>query len=135
MSAFLSRRLGLSLAGSLMLVALTAAAGAQSVTTPAPGTADRRAIMDAMRAHGGDQNRVFVVRALRVSQDWAWLDADPKSKDGRNNYESESALLRRTGTGWAVVDQPCAEEGCSLGREVRRIRAANPAAPGVIFPR
>jgi hypothetical protein len=128
-----SRRLALSLVATALVIGVTGSADAQ-VSTPAPGSPDRVGIMNAMRDHAGDQNRVFVVRSLRVSRGWAWLDADPKSRDGRNSYESESALLRRTGRGWFVVDQPCSEESCSMQREVRRIRAANPGAPAAIFP-
>ena len=50
--------------------------------------------MDAMRAKGDDQDRVFVVRRLKISGTWAWLDCDPQSRDGSNHYEPESALLR-----------------------------------------
>jgi hypothetical protein len=120
---------------ALALATLSAPAFAQTVTTPAAGSADRTAIMDAMRAKGDDQNRVFVVRNLRVSGDWAWLDANPQSRDGRNKFEPESALLRRVGGGWRVVDQPCGEEDCETAKEVARIRRANPGAPAAIFPR
>jgi len=109
------------------------AAVAQSAYTPAPGSSERRAIMDAMRAKGDDRDRAFVVRHLKVSGAWAWLEADPQSRSGSNKYESESALLRRSGSGWSVVAQPCAEEGCDPRRELRRIRTSFPAAPASIF--
>ena len=95
----------------------------------------RQAIMDAMRVMAGD-DRVYVVRYLKVSGDWVWLDADPRSRNGRNRYEPESALLRRTGGVWRVVDAPCVEETCDpRPKEITRIRRANPSAPAAIFPR
>ncbi len=105
-----------------------------NVYTPAKSSAERKAIMDAMRAKGDDQDRVFVVRRLKISGNWAWLDCDPQSRDGKNHYESESALLRKSGAKWTVVDQPCGEGDCDSNSEVSRIRDENPQAPDDIFP-
>ena len=73
----------LSLIAALAFAALGSHAFAQAITTPAAGSAYRTAIMDSMRTHSGDQNRVYLVKNLRVSGDWAWLDATPQSRDGR----------------------------------------------------
>ena len=122
-----------ALAFAAALACATAASG--QVTTPLPGSPVRQAIMDAMRVMAGD-DRIYVVRYLKVSGDWAWLDADPRSRNGRNRYEPESALLRRTGRVWRVVDAPCVEETCDpRPKEITRIRRANPSAPAAIFPR
>ena len=107
---------------------------AVSVNTPPKGSAERKAIMDAMRAKGDDQDRIFVVRYLKVSKGWAWLRVDPQSRDGSNHYESESALLRQSAKHWKVVAQPCAEADCVEDDELARIRADFPAAPDAIFP-
>jgi hypothetical protein len=88
-----------------------------------------------MRAKGDDRNRVFVMRYLMVQDGWAWMVADPQSPDGKNHFEPESALLRRDGKGWKVVDQPCGEGDCDAGKELARIRKASPAAPPRIFPK
>ena len=129
-----SRRALFAVAAVIGAVALSGAALAQSASTPPAGSPERKAIMDAMRAKGNDQNRVLVVQRLRMANGWAWLDAEPQSRDGLNRYEAESALLRRTGSRWAVVDQPCSEESCNQRNELRRIRAAFPGAPASIFP-
>ena len=123
-----------ALAGLIGLVAATAAAQ-QAPYTPPVGSPERKAIFDAMRAAGDDRGRVFVPRHLKVADGWAWVTAEPRSKDGANRYEPESALVRREGGGWRVVAQPCGEEECDDAKETVRIRAAFPRAPAGIFPR
>lgn len=119
---------------AVSLSGLAEASLAQPAATPSPGSPVRKAIMDAMRATGEDKTRIFIVRRLSVANGWAWLDVAPQSRNGRNRYESESALLRQRGEAWAVVDQPCSKAGCDTKKEVRRIRGAFPGAPASIFP-
>src|ERR1700741_5470738 len=84
------------IAGALQVTAPPRAAA--QVHTPPPGSVERRAILDALRA---DMRRfdpkpvVFVVRHLRVRGGWAWLEVNPQSPDGRSRYEPEGALMRR----------------------------------------
>lgn len=122
------------LAAAFCLVAVAAAAQ-QAPYTPAVGSPERKAIFDAMRAAGQDPARVFVPSHLKVADGWAWVVAEPRSRNGANRYEPESALVRREGAGWKVVAQPCGEEDCDDAREMARIRAAFPRAPAAIFPR
>jgi hypothetical protein len=103
-------------------------------TRPPPGSAQRKAILDALRARGDLHNRIFIVRYLKVQKGWAWVSADSQSPDGKNHYETESALLQKAGPGWRVVDEPCTDEGCDDKAEMARIRAANRNAPATIFP-
>lgn len=126
--------LGLSAALVALMISPGVALAKSGVHTPAKGSAERKAIMDAMRAKGGDPDRVFIVRRLKISGNWAWLDCDPQSRDGSNHYEPESALLRNSGGKWKVVDQPCGEGDCDFDSEVSRIRDENPQAPDAIFP-
>lgn len=95
---------------ALLLAALPAAA--QSFHTPPPGSAERRALLDAVRplVHAELGAPVeFVVRTLRVGQGWAFavlepqrpgghriLAPDPAFNDGVTTY----AVLRNTGQGW-----------------------------------
>jgi len=54
--------------------------------TPAPGTAERKAIMDTVREPVEKelkQRVVFVVAQLKVCRDWAFLEATPQQPDGR----------------------------------------------------
>jgi hypothetical protein len=121
-------------AALVLALSLTSALGQSGPHTPPPGTPERNAIMDAMRARGDSRDRVFVARYLKVQGDWAWLTADPTSRDNKQRYETESALLQRTGLTWRVVDQPCAEADCDAAKELARIRKKFPDAPAAIFP-
>lgn len=116
---------------------------ADSAYTPARGSAERKAIMDAMRAHRrrfDPQPVIFVVSHLRVQRGWAWLAAEPQSPDGRSHYEGEEALLRRRNGRWAVVETMPAvgeregtplEEDCAWFQDLRR---RFPALPPAILP-
>ncbi|MGB5736992.1 MAG: hypothetical protein WBM40_21370 [Thiohalocapsa sp.] len=75
--------------------------------SPAPGTAERRAILDVLRAevHRWHQiDVVFVVDEIRVIRDWAWVHTRPQSADGLNRYEDIVALLHRQPDQWRVVE-------------------------------
>jgi hypothetical protein len=106
----------------------------QAPYTPPAGSEERKAVLNAMRALGDIHDRVFVLRYLKMQNGWAWFMGDPQSPDGKNHYESESALLRNEGAGWKVLDQPCTEADCDSKKEMARIRAAYPKAPAGIFP-
>jgi hypothetical protein len=123
-------------AGPVLALALTltSALAQPGPHTPAAGTPERNAIFDAMRALGDNRDRVFVARYLKVLGDWAWVTADPQSRDNTQHFETESALLQRTGQKWRVVDQPCAEADCDQNKELARIRKRFPDAPAAIFP-
>jgi hypothetical protein len=124
------------LAGALLALSVTlqSVVAQTGVHIPPAGSAERKAIFDAMRTLGDNHDRIFVVRHLKVADGWAWVIADPQSPDGKQRYETESALLHATGAGWRVVDQPCSEDGCDDKKELARIRAKFPAAPAAIFP-
>jgi hypothetical protein len=131
------RRSPAGLVLACLAFALSASPGvaAQAAYVPKPGSPERKAVADAMRAKGDIHDRVFVTRYLMVQDGWAWMVADPKSRDGKNSYEPESALLRKEGKAWKVVDQPCGEGDCDADKELARIRNAFPAAPPQIFPK
>jgi hypothetical protein len=116
---------------------------ADSAYTPARGGAERKAIMDAMRAHRrrfDPQPVIFVVGYLRVQRGWAWLSVQPQSPDGRSRYEDENALLRRRGARWEVVEtMPAAgeREGTPLEEDCawfQRLRGRLPSVPVAILP-
>ena len=74
---------------------------------PAPGTAERRAILDALRDEVRRRHQlevVFVVAELTVIGDWAWIWTRPESPDGRNHYEDVGGLLHRERGRWRVVE-------------------------------
>ena len=119
----------------VLLVALAVACSPSGPTTPAEGSAERGAIFAGMRQGREIQDQVFVPRDFKVQNGWAWVTADPQSKDGAQHYETESWLLQKTGDTWKVVAQPCAEEGCELKSEIAKMRTAHPEAPEAIFPK
>jgi hypothetical protein len=122
-------------ATALMLSVARSPALAQTtgVHTPATGSVERKAILDAMRS-GDNPDRSFVARYLRVSKGWAWITGDPQSVDGQQHYEAESALLRQEKERWVVVDRPCTEADCQERAEILRMLAKFPTAPSTIFP-
>jgi hypothetical protein len=116
---------------------------ADSAYTPGRGSAERKAILDAMRAHRrrfDPRPVIFVVDDLRVQRGWAWLSVQPQSPDGRSRFESESALLRRRAGRWEVVEvMPAAgeREGTPLEDDCAwfaRLRRRLPAIPVAILP-
>jgi hypothetical protein len=104
------------------LMALAAVPAAAQVNTPSRGSATRAMIMDAMRKPV--QRRIgkaviFVVKKLRVLGPWAFLEAEPRNRDGSvidytgTRFESAvradafgglvHGLLRRVNGRWGVV--------------------------------
>lgn len=114
---------------------------AASVHTPPPGSPERKAIMDALREMLRMEDVVFVVRFLRVSEGWAWVETNPRSSDGRSRYEPVDCLLRKEGKTWRVLQcRPCCGEceddpDCpDPSRYYRKLRRTFPQAPSSIFP-
>lgn len=97
--------------------------GADIVTTPAPGTPLRAAILDALRgavvAEVGAPVE-FVVSTMRVLGEWAFVEARPQRPGGGAIFyiytryqsavdagafdDSATALLRQTPAGWLVYE-------------------------------
>ena len=87
-------------------------AAAHAVHTPGPGSAERRAILDAVRAplveHVGGQVE-FVVQELRVGGGWAYLRAQPQRPGGGSIPADEDmdgnttyAMLQQQGGRWVI---------------------------------
>ena len=126
---------------SITASSLAFAAGAH---TPKPGSAERKAILDAMRAvvkRMSGLDVVFVVPYLKVDQGWAWIHTVPQSRDGRGNYEDVSMLLHKKQGKWkpagiAAACEPGVDDtpDCSEKTFIKRLKAAYPSAPLSIFP-
>lgn len=115
--------------------------GERRVQTPAPGSAERRAMLDAMRLkvrelHGLDV--VFVVREMKVSEGWAWVHTLPQSKDGSARYEDFFALLRKENGRWRIAEIPCTEpdnpECIDNPGYFRMLAERFPGLPAAILP-
>lgn len=116
----------------IVLVAI-AACSPSGPTTPAEGSAEREAIFDGMRKGRENPDVTFVVRVMKVQDGWAWVVADPQSKDGSQKFETESWLLQKSSEGWKIAARPCVEEGCEAAAEVAKIKQQHPQAPPAIF--
>ncbi len=80
--------------------------------TPKRGTAERAAIMDALRIEVKKYHNIdvlFVVRTLKLKDGWAWAITAPMSKDGANHYEDIVALLHKENNTWSVAELVCME--------------------------
>jgi hypothetical protein len=84
-----------------------AAQNQSSLHTPAKGSLERKAIMDALRDDffkQSGQRVVFQVNHLKVHQGWAWADVTPLDDKGQAIAEGGPALLHDVKGAWAVVD-------------------------------
>lgn len=110
------------LISALLAVLLTTGAIAQKVHTPEKGSAERTAILDALRVPVEKelkQKIVFNVENFNVSGVWAFVSGDPQNTTGgkpdyrRTPYQEAIdadmfdnnffALLKKTGAKWKVV--------------------------------
>ncbi|MGC8774264.1 MAG: hypothetical protein ACP5R6_03235 [Chlorobaculum sp.] len=113
----------------------------RNLHTPSPGSAERRAILDAMRLkikelHGIDV--IFVVKTMNVSGGWAWVHTLPRSVDGFFRYEDFSALLHNDGKQWLVDEIACTEpdnpDCIGSPGYFRKLAHRFPCVPSSIFP-
>lgn len=104
----------------LIVAACSIAAGAQAVYTPANGSAERAAILAALRApveKTMKQKIVFVTRTFNVQGNWAFVSGEPLTPAGKKPslkgtvFEGEEdmfddnffGLLRKRNGRWRVV--------------------------------
>ena len=110
------------LAVTMFLMALSAVSFAQTAHTPEKGSAERKAIMDALRIPVEKelkQKIIFSVDHFSVLGNWAFLSGEPQGPNNdRPNYKNTEyknaidagmfdnnffALLKKTGGKWKVV--------------------------------
>lgn len=134
-------RVGLGRAASLT----TPPGVVREAQTPPPGSAERKAILDALRhlvPEKDGKKALFTVRHMRVLNGWAWVETDPQSADGMDHYEPVECLLRSSQAGlWTVKEcRPCCgdcedDPDCrDKSRYYRSLRSRFPEAPPEIFP-
>ena len=108
--------------------------------TPAKGSDERQAIMDALR---GNQQVVFQVNYLKVHNGWCWVDTTPLDKGGRATAEGGPNLLHFENSKWKVMDLSKVPEDKNdpLGPEdasptfVKNVMKTFPGVPRDIFPK
>ncbi|HMG76352.1 MAG TPA: hypothetical protein VK582_22955 [Pyrinomonadaceae bacterium] len=90
---------------------------ADELHTPAKGTDERQAIMDALREefdnpqgsyyHPHRGSITFVVNRLQVHNGWAWMYGYPHSSDPQDSFGEYSAFLLHSQDGrWGVMRLP-----------------------------
>jgi hypothetical protein len=111
-----------SLVSLSIILVFACGAFAQTVHTPEKGSAERKAILNALRAPVEKelkQKVQFAIDNFNVSGNWAFLSGEPQDTNGnRPNYEGTPfqeaidadmfdnnffALLKKTGGKWRVV--------------------------------
>ncbi|HYM00607.1 MAG TPA: hypothetical protein VEZ90_16750 [Blastocatellia bacterium] len=114
--------------------------------TPAPGSPERKAIMDALRAelaaNGADSNVVFKVYVLKVHNGWAWTDVTPLDPSTNKAVaEGGAQLLHKEDGVWkpkdlSVIpedpDDPMPEQDLKP-KFIRAVVKAFPGCPADIF--
>lgn len=120
--------------------------------TPAKGTPERQAIMDALRAEFDNRQGsfytahrgaiTFVVNRLAVHNGWAWMNGYPQSSDPQDSFGEYSGFLLHSQDGkWGLmrlppmVNDPNDPENLDYPsrRDVEKIRQKFPTAPSDIF--
>ena len=114
--------------------------------TPAKGSPERQAIMDALRknfkADTGAQV-IFQVHYLKVHNGWAWVDVTPLDDKGKAVAEGGPSLLHYEQAKWTVIDlstvpedpdDPLGDQDASPGF-IKNLRQKYPAVPTDIFPK
>jgi len=110
------------------------------VHTPEMGSAERQAIMDALR---GNEDVRFQVHHLKVHNGWCWVDTTPLDKDGHPTAEGGPNLMHFENGKWKVMDLSKVPEDPDdpLGVEdasptyVRNVMKTFPGVPKDIFPK
>jgi hypothetical protein len=120
--------------------------------TPAKGTEERQAIMDALREEFNNRQSpyytphrggiTFVVNRLQVHNGWAWMFGYPQSTDAQDSFGEYNGFLIHTQEGrWSVmrlppmVDDPNDPEKLDYPsrKDIEKIRQKFPSAPSDIF--
>jgi hypothetical protein len=110
--------------------------------TPPPGSAERRAIFDALRADMQRRHGLtlrFTTRHLAVAGAWAWTVVDPED-DAGGRHETVAVLLRSGADGWRVIEYMPGfgeREGTPLEDDCRwyqDLLRRHPSVPTAILP-
>lgn len=141
----ISRKLTLVLAFLCSAVlAASPVASATQAESPAKGSEERRAIMDALRTMVKKMSKldvIFVVRHLKVNKNWAWVEADPQSADNTQHYEAVTGLLAKKNGLWEYIEGPpewavCEDDpDCAdTSRYFKKLAKKYPSVSPDIFP-
>jgi hypothetical protein len=116
---------------------------ADTVHSPKKGSAERQAILDALRGGGGAGAVNFQVHFIKVHNGWAWVDTTPLDAKGNPTAEGGPNLLHLVKGKWKVMDLSKVPEDPNdpMGPEdasavyVKNLRKTFPGVPADIFPK
>ena len=119
---------------------VTASPTQDEVHTPDMASAERQAIMNALR---GNEDIRFQVHHLKVHNGWCWIDTTPLDKNGHATAEGGPNLLHFENGKWKLMDLSKVPEDPNdpLGAEdasptyVRNVMKTFPGVPKDIFPK
>ncbi len=122
------------------LPGLAASMEDNKVHTPEAGSAERKALVDSVRAEYARQDPakppvIFAVPYLKIHGDWAWIRVEPQSKDGKQRFEPQSGLFQRQTGKWVFVDWEPSEEGTDVAAFFKELKAKHPTLPTDILPK
>jgi len=118
-----------------------AIAQADSVHSPAANSAERKAILDALR---DSENVIYTVNFIKVHNGWAWVDVTPLDRKTKQaTAEGGPNLLHMVNGKWKVMDLSRVPEDKDdpMGAEdasptyVRNLRRVYKTCPADIFPK
>ncbi len=114
------------------------------MSTPAIGSAERKAMLDVVRTfvrRMSDLDVVFAVGHIKSGCGWGWIEADPRSADGTQHYEQVQVLLARRNGHWKYIESPPEWSECEIDpdcidrtRYFRKLAKKHPRLPPAIFP-
>lgn len=149
MRALLSTSVRLSSCILLLLGSLDVSfaqnAPADSVHTPAVGSAERKAILDALHAEyttGSGANAKFLVKHFKAHQGWAWINVVPQNPAGAPEGDEWPSLLRLSNGKWTIIDLVAIAQAFDesegprspSARFLRAVQKKYPTVPADIFP-
>ena len=93
---------------SILLLAFASTALAQKAHEPKKGSAERTAVMNAIRAHDVKRNiglssETLNVSALRVQGAWAYANVEPRLRSGGDTYGQAHVFLQKSAGRWKVA--------------------------------
>jgi hypothetical protein len=108
--------------------------------SPAKGSSEREAILDALRSNPQEK---FQVHFIKVHNGWAWVDTTPLDANGQATAEGGPNLVHLTSGKWTVQDLSKVKDDPNdpLGAEdasavyVRNLRRVYKSCPADIFPK
>lgn len=119
-------------AGLLIVAGHSNVAAQGGAYTPEKGSAERKAILDAVRKYRKAPSEVYSPTHFKVQNGYAFIHAEDPDEPGVDTM-AFYYLLRRSKGKWKVVDEVNMTEGSDYGKEIKRIRKRFPRAPAAIF--